>query len=112
MSNDHSKEAFASYRDEMPWLALPFADCKLRKTLSERFQVSSMPALVLLDGKTGAVLSKDGTSIVKANNLLKFVGNDSSIIQADLKGKKFPWDPRHLQDSGHPEAMAVAHFCL
>ena len=93
VSNDHSKEAFASYRDEMPWLALPFAERKVRKTLSERFQVSSMPALVLLDGKTGAVLSKDGTSIVKANNLLKFVRDDSSIIQADLKGKKFPWEP-------------------
>ena len=41
------------------------------------FKISSLPALVLLDGETGAVLSNDGRS----------------IVEGDPEGKKFPWAP-------------------
>jgi nucleoredoxin len=59
VSSDRDDVAFDSYHKEMPWLALPFAERALKQTLSKRFKVSGIPSLVLVDGATGQVLSKD-----------------------------------------------------
>ena len=75
VSSDRNEKAFKSYYADMPWLALPFAEQKLRTTLPGHFKISSLPALVLLDGETGAVLSNDGRR----------------IVEGDPEGKKFPW---------------------
>ena len=64
VSSDRDEVAFNSYRKEMPWLALPFAERALKQTLSKRFEVSGIPSLVLLDGATGQVISKDGRGII------------------------------------------------
>jgi hypothetical protein len=40
----------------MPW-----------QTLSKRFKVSGIPSLVLVDGATGQVLSKDGRSVIMSD---------------------------------------------
>ena len=64
VSSDRDDVAFDSYHKEMPWLALPFAERALKQTLSKRFKVSGIPSLVLVDGATGQVLSKDGRSVI------------------------------------------------
>jgi nucleoredoxin len=78
VSSDRDEVAFDSYHKEMPWLALPFAERALKQTLSKRFKVSGIPSLVLLDGATGQVLSKDGRS----------------VIMSDPQGADFPWAPK------------------
>jgi thiol-disulfide isomerase/thioredoxin len=75
VSSDHDEAKFASYYKEMPWLALPFAERALTQKLSRQFKVSGIPSLVLLDGATGQVISKDG----------------QSIIINDPEGADFPW---------------------
>ena len=67
VSSDHDDVAFDSYHKEMPWLALPFAERALKQTLSKRFKVSGIPSLVLVDGATGQVLSKDGRSVIMSD---------------------------------------------
>jgi thiol-disulfide isomerase/thioredoxin len=64
VSSDRDEVAFDSYHKDMPWLALPFAERALKQTLSKRFKVSGIPSLVLLDGATGQVISKDGRSVI------------------------------------------------
>ena len=53
ISTDRDQEAFEEYYNNMPWLALPFAD-KTKKDLSALFRVRSIPSLIMvgLDGKT------------------------------------------------------------
>lgn len=80
VSSDRDEESFSSYFSEMPWLAVPYADRDLKKKLSKKFKVSGIPALILLDGETGAVLSKDGRS----------------VIASDPEGTGFPWAPKTL----------------
>ena len=82
ISSDRDEAAFASYHAEMPFLALPFAERDVKKALSKRFKVSGIPSLILLDGATGAVLSKDGRR----------------IIDSDPAGENFPWKPKTLED--------------
>jgi hypothetical protein len=62
MSSDKSEVQFGNYLTEMPWLALPFGQRELVKTLSKMFGVNGIPALILLDGDTGEVISKNGRS--------------------------------------------------
>jgi nucleoredoxin len=80
VSSDRDEAAFASYYKEMPWLALPFAERELKQKLSKQFKVSGIPSLVLLDGATGKVLSKDGRS----------------VVMNDPDGADFPWAPKTL----------------
>jgi len=82
VSSDRDEAQFKSYCKEMPWLAVPFARRDIKKDLSKQYKVSGIPALILLDGDTGAVISKDGRS----------------VIMADSVGANFPWAPKSLPE--------------
>ena len=75
VSLDRDEKQFSEYFKEMPWLALPYDKRDLQQYLSSKFSVPGIPALVLLDGSSGAVISTGGRG----------------IVAADLDGSKFPW---------------------
>ena len=77
ISSDKDQEQFDSYFAEMPWLALPFEQRDLKAKLSKMFKVNRIPSLVLLDAKTGAVISADGRA----------------ALSKDPTGEKYPWVP-------------------
>jgi nucleoredoxin len=66
VSSDRSKSDMYGYMKEMdmPWLALPFGDDH-KKTLSEKYGVSGIPKLVILDAE-GNVITKGGRGDVSA----------------------------------------------
>jgi nucleoredoxin len=51
VSSDNSKEEFNEYLSEMPWLAIPFEEAEAKNKLSKLFEVSGIPALVVLGPK-------------------------------------------------------------
>jgi nucleoredoxin len=63
ISSDRDQAAFESYFREMPWLALPFSDRKTKNDLSQKYGVSGIPTLVLLNAD-GNLITKDGRSKV------------------------------------------------
>jgi nucleoredoxin len=73
VSSDRDERAFDEYRDEMPWLAMPFRDRELKAKLSKTFKVTGIPSLVVLD-ETGSVITTDGRRVA-------------------LDVEKFPWTP-------------------
>ena len=77
ISSDKDQQQFDSYFAEMPWLGLPFEQRDLKGKLSKKFKVNGIPSLVLLDAKTGKLISTDGRS----------------AISKDPKGEKYPWTP-------------------
>ena len=77
VSSDRDQAQFDSYFAEMPWLALPFENRDLKEKLSKKFKVNGIPSLVLLDAKSGSIITTDGRA----------------AISKDLKGEKFPWTP-------------------
>jgi len=61
ISSDESEESFRESYSEMPWLALPFSATEIRSNLMETFAITTLPCFVLVNAKTGAVISKDGS---------------------------------------------------
>ncbi len=54
----------------------------MKAVLSKKYQVSGIPTLIVLDGKTGKLITKDGRS----------------IITDDPEGSDFPWSPKSLAE--------------
>jgi nucleoredoxin len=60
VSSDRDEGSFSSYFAEMPWTALPFADREKKNQLSQKFNVSGIPMLIVLNGTDGTVASENG----------------------------------------------------
>ena len=80
-SSDRSESDFSEYFGEMPWKALPFGD-ERKDELDSMFEVSGIPTLVVIDAKTGAVISKAGRA----------------KVESDPEGAEFPWHPKPLNE--------------
>jgi len=78
-SSDRDEGSFKEYFDSMPWLAIPYADRARKEDLSNRFGVSGIPSLVLLDVDR-SVITTEGRGAV---------GRDLS---------EFPWHPKPVTD--------------
>jgi len=83
VSSDRDEAAFDSYFAEMPWLALPFSARETKAKLSKKFKVNGIPSLVILDGKTGDLITTDGRS----------------AVSEDPEGANFPWKPPTLWEA-------------
>merc|ERR1712166_161033 len=90
VSSDREESAFDEYYGEQPWLALPYAERKLKAALSKKFKVSGIPSLVILDGETGELITKDGRD----------------AVMEDLKGENFPWKPPTVWEAMGDEFMS------
>jgi nucleoredoxin len=80
-SGDKSQSEFDNYMKEMPWKAFPHGD-KRKDKLDEMFDVSGIPTLVVVDPKTGKVITKGGRG----------------MIDSDPEGADFPWHPKPLNE--------------
>ena len=80
VSSDKDQGSFDEYFGEQPWLALPFSARDEKNALSSKYGVSGIPSLVLLDGKTGELITKDGRA----------------ALTEDPTGESFPWTPPTL----------------
>ena len=63
MSGDKLENVFKSYYAEMPWLAIPFKDVRL-KTVVKHFKIKGLPRLIVLDAKTHRVINADAVDVV------------------------------------------------
>ena len=59
VSADRDESSFNSYYNEQPWKALPFDNRAVKDALSQKYGVSGIPALVILDAD-GSLITKDG----------------------------------------------------
>lgn len=78
VSSDRDQSSFDSYFSEMPWVSLDFKERDLKGTLSEIYDVSGIPTLVLLNG--------DGTEFDREGRKIVSLGADC-----------FPWDKAAIQ---------------
>ena len=83
MARDESKRYFGELYD---WLSVPY-DGVAGRTLVDRFQITTVPAIILLDA-SGRVVCKDGRERIRTDRL----------------GENFPWlsQPPSLHPVVHP----------
>jgi len=77
VSSDKSAGEFTDYFGTQPWLALPFDKRDVKAKLSKKYKVQGIPSFVILDGTTGATITKDGRE----------------AVMDDPTGAKLPWKP-------------------
>jgi len=82
VSGDHDQEQFDEYFGTMPWFALPFDQCGLKETLSEKYEVQGIPTLIVL-GPDGTVITKDGRG---------------KVTEDFDECAGFPWAPKALSE--------------
>lgn len=63
MSGDKQEDVFKSYYAEMPWLAIPFKDRRMKQVV-RRFGIKGLPRLIVLNAKTNEVLNVDACETV------------------------------------------------
>jgi len=78
VSSDRDQGSFNDYFGEMPWKALAFSERDLKKNLSEMYEVSGIPTLVLLNS--------DGKEITRSGREIVSVG-----------AEYFPWGPAQME---------------
>jgi len=66
----------------MPFLAVPFSDRETKQKLSEKFGVSGIPTLILLNGK-GEIITKEGRGIVSSHGATGFPYSTERISQLE-----------------------------
>jgi len=62
-SSDRDEAAFKEYLATMPWHALPFAQRKRVEALKQKYAVSGIPWLVVLDAQGNVVLNEADTEV-------------------------------------------------
>ena len=62
-SLDENKESFESYYSKMPWLSLPFEEKELIEGLSRKYNVQTIPTLLLVNSN-GDVLADNCRNLV------------------------------------------------
>merc|ERR1712232_1034749 len=99
VSSDRDEAAFKECFGEQPWLALDFADRKLKEQLSNNFGVQGIPSFVIID-KDGSIITKDGRA----------------AVTGDPTGAEFPWYPKPVKNlkagpGNINEVPTVIAFC-
>jgi nucleoredoxin len=74
VSSDRKPEEFETYYGKMPWLAIESAE--LKQNLANVLQIRGIPALIVLDVKTGMLVTNDARSDIQAvaGNSSKYKG--------------------------------------
>jgi nucleoredoxin len=70
VSSDRDESAFNDYHGSMPFMALPYSKRDLKESLSNEFGVRGIPTLVLLDGRTGEVITTKGRNAFSSDNVV------------------------------------------
>ncbi|CAF2639155.1 unnamed protein product [Rotaria sp. Silwood2] len=76
ISSDNDEKSFDEYYKDMPWLSLDFKEREKAEELNEKFNITGIPKLILLDGDSGDIVSTDARNQIQSK---------------DTKGENFPW---------------------
>mmetsp|Transcript_17447 Transcript_17447/g.37701 ORF Transcript_17447/g.37701 Transcript_17447/m.37701 type:complete len:163 (+) Transcript_17447:113-601(+) len=63
VSSDSVQSEYDNYRGTMPWLSVPFSNLHklgIKDKLSGKYSVRGIPALIILDGNSGELVTKNG----------------------------------------------------
>jgi hypothetical protein len=77
VSSDKDEKSFSEYYGTQPWTSLPFAERSAAQELSQKFNVSGIPAFFIISGEDGSVVDSDGrTTVMNAR------GDASKLLKA------------------------------
>jgi nucleoredoxin len=63
-SGDQTQDSFDHYYAEMPWLAMPWKDARL-KPIAKQFKVKGLPQLIVVNAKGDVVMSQAVSTVTE-----------------------------------------------
>jgi nucleoredoxin len=109
VSSDRDEASFTEYHHSMPWLAVPFQDRATKNALSQKFGVSGIPTLVLLD-EEGKTITQNGRSLIYEEGADGFPYKPDPVKEAEKKKKLEEFIkslPAEVNDSRHPHPLQL-----
>jgi len=88
-SSDKDETQFNEYYNEMPWMALPFADRAQKDKLAKWFKVSGIPMLCIIDAKTGETITTNGRGDISSEDFIEnypYLPKDVYDISESMEG--------------------------
>lgn len=100
VSMDKDEAAAQEHFAQMPWLMLSFSDSATKTRLTIRFDVHTIPSLIVLDEK-GELLTTDGLSLVSRNiPVREWKEKATGLGSESMTGKVTSTPPVALADTG------------
>lgn len=102
VSSDRDPASFTSYYAEQPWLAVPY-EAAQRQMLGMAFQVRGIPTLMVLEGKTGKLITRDGKQDIASNGFNLY----ACLSKWGVNGSAAPAAAPTAPSGGYPSAAAA-----
>jgi len=106
LSTDRDQEAFEEYYNNLPWLALPFAD-KTKKDLSALFRVRSIPSLIVV-GPDGKTVTDNARSAVSTHGAKAYPFTDAHLESLEKEIEQIvEKSPKEMRYSQHKHPLVL-----
>ena len=79
VSSDRSQDEWKRHHSTMPWMSLPFNDARCDQ-LREKYQIFSVPALIILDAETGFTVTENARKDLR-NNVTETYESWSKLLE-------------------------------
>jgi len=112
VSSDKGDEQFQEYYNEMPWLAVPYADRTAKNELSKCFGVEGIPSLVLLDKDFSVITKKGRASVMQDISEFPFHEKPVADLASDTDGLNDAPCVVVLADKASADEQASAYAAL
>ena len=88
VSSDSGEDEFKSYLNDMPWLAIPFDHEDKKDSCSDKYDISGLPTLVLLNGENGEVITNGGRGLIEEYGADAFPFNEARVKECKEEHEK------------------------
>ena len=88
VSSDSGEDEFKSYLNDMPWLAIPFDHEDKKDSCSDKYDISGLPTLVLLNGENGEVITNSGRGLIEEYGADAFPFNEARVKECKEEHEK------------------------
>ncbi|XP_050205656.1 probable nucleoredoxin 2 isoform X2 [Mercurialis annua] len=88
VSSDENLNAFDNYRAPMPWLSIPFSDLETKKALDRKYNIESIPCLVVLqpnDNKDEEATLHNGVDMLYRFGVQAFPFTKERLVELKLQ---------------------------
>ncbi|CAL9778687.1 unnamed protein product [Musa acuminata subsp. burmannicoides] len=87
VSSDENQSSFEQFYSSMPWPAVPFSDINSKRSLSHKFQIEGIPALIILK-PGGGLIQTEGVEILYRYGLQAFPFTSERITELEAEEKR------------------------
>jgi len=90
LSSDQDQDAYDEYHASMSFPALPYSEDEVKEKFSSKYGVRGIPSFVLVNARTGELITKEGRNIISDSDFLnKFPSiGDGPASEAPVEEKK------------------------